>query len=462
MPFRSIRARLMLWYVAILTLILLLFASAVYFTMRRTLHEQLDDTLANRAFLTQELLTFDDQGSPRLELDENAPNPDADDTFQRLIGSEGAILFDNSEDFGDIPVVVEALDRARQGDTDWSTLDAGDDDARVLTLPVRREGGEVVAILQVGQTTDDVEETLGNLLLIFAVALPAAIVLAGLGGWWISSRALAPIDRVTRAAREISGGGDLSRRLDLELPDDEVGRLARTFDEMLARLDAAFHRQRQFTADASHELRTPLTAVKGQIDVALERPRDAAEYQRVLAAVNDQVDRMTRLVGGLLMLARSDAGSLPLQRERVDLGDLVESVAEQVRPLAERKGLQVRVEGGGVLFAEGDEDLLLQLMLNLADNAIRYTSQGTITLGWRRNARAEVFVRDTGPGVAPEHRERIFERFYRVDAARSAEAAGAGLGLSISRWIAESHGGTLSLESDGAGSTFRVTLQAHE
>jgi heavy metal sensor kinase len=304
-----------------------------------------------------------------------------------------------------------------------------------------------------------VQETLDSLLLIFAVALPAALVLAGIGGWWISSRALAPIDRVTRTAREISSGSDLSRRLDLDQPDDEVGRLARTFDEMLARLDAAFQRQRQFTADASHELRTPLTAVRGQIEVALERPRDAAEYQRVLAAVNEQVARMTRLVGGLLMLARTDSGALPLQRERVDLGDLVQSVASQVRPLAERKGLRLDVDGDGALFVEGDEDLLLQLMLNLTDNAIKYTAEGSVTLGWRGDARAAaMFVRDTGAGISEEHRRRIFERFYRADASRSAEEGGAGLGLAISRWIAESHGGALSLESDAGGSTFRVTL----
>jgi heavy metal sensor kinase len=285
-----------------------------------------------------------------------------------------------------------------------------------------------------------------------------AIVLASLGGWWLSRRALAPIDSITRAAADIYGGGDLERRLGLELPDDEVGRLARTFDAMLARLDAAFQHQRQFTADASHELRTPLTAVRGQIEVALERPRDAAEYQRVLAAVNEQVERMTRLVGGLLVLARSDAGAQRLQRERIDLGDLVTSVAEQVRPLGERKGVDVLVQGNGTLVAEGDEDLLLQLMLNLADNAVKYTAAGAVTLGWRDHGRPELFVRDTGPGITIEHRDHVFERFYRVDAARS--EGGAGLGLAISRWIAEAHGGTLTLESSDGGSTFTVTLPA--
>jgi signal transduction histidine kinase len=198
--------------------------------------------------------------------------------------------------------------------------------------------------------------------------------------------------------------------------------------------------------------------MRGQIEVALEHDRDAAEYQRVLATVNEQVDRMVRLISGLLLLARSDAGALPLQRERIDLADLVESVAEQIQPLAERKGLQIKVAGEGAPTAIADEDLLLQLVLNLADNAVKYTPEGSVTLGWQDGATPSIFVRDTGPGIAPAHQQRIFERFYRVDPARSRATGGVGLGLAIARWIAEAHGGELRLESNGAGSTFTLVL----
>jgi signal transduction histidine kinase len=198
--------------------------------------------------------------------------------------------------------------------------------------------------------------------------------------------------------------------------------------------------------------------VRGQIDVALERPRDAAEYQRVLTTVNEQVDRMTRLIDGLLLLARSDAGAIPLQRERTDLGNLIELVAEQVRPLAQEKGLSVRVEGDDQVTAAVDADLILQLLLNLADNAVKYTQSGRITLGWRNGGQPELFVSDTGPGIPLEHQARVFERFYRVDASRSREAGGAGLGLAIARWISDAHGGVLSVESDGSGSRFTLTL----
>jgi hypothetical protein len=212
MALRSIRVRLMLWYVAVLAVILVLFAVAVYVTMRRSLYEQLDDTLENRAFLTSELISFDDAGAPQLDVADGSPNPDADDNFQRLIALDGAVLFDSSQAFGDVPIQPAAIDATRRGDTHWSTLDSGGEEARVLSAPVIDGDGDVVALMQVGEATDDVEETLRNLLAILAFAAPAALVLAGIGGWWISSRALAPIDRVTRAARDISDGGDLSRR----------------------------------------------------------------------------------------------------------------------------------------------------------------------------------------------------------------------------------------------------------
>ncbi len=454
MLLRSIRMRLTLWYAGILAGILILFAIGAYIAMSRTLNESLDDGLDDRAFLTRGLLAFDEQGRPGLDWPEDDPN--LDDSFQRIIGVDGEILFDNSRAFGEIAVDAGALARAFAGDPHRGTVGAGAQRARVLTIPIERDG-RVVGALQAGESTKDVTDTLRILLLVFAVALPAALVLATGGGYWLSSRALGPIDKITRAAHDISER-DLSRRLSLDLPDDEVGRLARTFDGMIERLDAAFQRQRRFTADASHELRTPLTAIRGQIDVALQRPRDPAAYQQTLATINDQVERMTRLVAGLLMLARTDAGALGIERERVDIAELVRSVADQVRPLAERKGLSLDVSGSGDPVVSGDGDLLLQLLLNLVDNAVKYTDAGGVTLNWSvADHVAQVIVSDTGPGIDPEDRERIFERFYRVDAARTHEG-GAGLGLSICRWIAAEHRGDITVESSTAGSAFTVRL----
>ncbi len=244
------------------------------------------------------------------------------------------------------------------------------------------------------------------------------------------------------------------------MPDDEVGRLARTFDDMIARLDEAFRRQRQFTADASHELRTPLTAIKGQTEVALQRDRDPEEYRDVLRTVNSEVDRMTRLVGSLLTMARADARQIPMNKQEVALGELVADAVEQVRPAANEKGISITLQGPDDTHLTADQDLLLQLVLNLLDNAVKYTpSGGVITVSWRQDrSDAVVEVSDNGPGIAAEHLPHVFDRFYRVDAARTRAEGGSGLGLSICQWIAEAHGGSIACDSAlGAGSTFTAS-----
>ena len=240
-----------------------------------------------------------------------------------------------------------------------------------------------------------------------------------------------------------------------------MGRLSRTFDEMIARLDDAFRRQRQFTSDASHELRTPLTIIKGQIDVALNKEREPEAYRQVLQAVNDEVDRLIRLAGSLLTLTRADAGRIPMAFERVEVANVVNGVVEQVRTAADEKGLEIELDPSSPVTIEADEDLLLQLMLNLLDSAIKYTpSGGRVNVGWKMNgSRVELKVQDTGIGISEEHIPFLFDRFYRVDRARSRAEGGVGLGLAISQWIVESHGGSIHVESaPDEGSTFSVLL----
>jgi heavy metal sensor kinase len=231
---------------------------------------------------------------------------------------------------------------------------------------------------------------------------------------------------------------------------------------MLERLEDSFRRQRRFTADASHELRTPLTAIKGQVEVALERDRDAESYREVLRSVNADTDRMIRLVGSLLTLARADAGQVALHREDVELGGVVRNALDHVRPEAERAGVSLTLDGVRHVRVKVDTDLVLQLVLNLLDNAVKYTGdgKGLVAVSWREaGSFAELSVTDNGPGIPAEHLPRIFDRFYRVDKARSRADGGAGLGLSISRWIAEAHGGAIRVESvEGEGSRFTVSL----
>jgi heavy metal sensor kinase len=330
---------------------------------------------------------------------------------------------------------------------------------RVRVVPVVREG-EVVGALETGLSQEDMDETLRTLLVILAAAYPLTLATAAGGGLLLSGRALSPVDRVTGLARRISAD-DLGQRLNLDLPDDELGRLARTFDDMIGRLDASFQRQRQFTADASHELRTPLTAIKGQAEVALQKDREPEAYRRVLEAINEEVDRMIRLTAGLLTLARADAGQGQLTLEQVDLAGIVAAAAGQVRPAAGRQGVRLEVAAGPAATLKADKDLLIQLLLNLLDNAVKHTpAGGTVTVGWQAgDGTVALRVTDTGAGIAPEHLPHIFDRFYRADSARSRAQGGAGLGLSICRWIAEAHGGAISAESaEGRGSAFIVRL----
>jgi heavy metal sensor kinase len=456
---RSIRVRLTLWYVLLLAVTLAVFSGGVYFALRERLYGNLDDSLDSRAEIVAGVVVQD--GALAVDDAALAKDPTDDEEFTRVYDANGEVIFDNSTPDARPSRDPGAVSAALDGRASRRSVGSPDEDLRALTVPVRA-GGEIIGVVEVGLTEEDVRETLSSLLLIIAVAYPLALVVTSAGGVFLASRTLSPIDRVTRVARRISAE-DLSQRLDFDLPDDEVGRLARTFDEMIARLDEAFRRQRRFTADASHELRTPLTAIKGQTEVALQRPRDAAEYQEVLRAVNAQADRMIRLIGSLLTLARADASRIPVNREPLSVRTLVTDAADQVRPAAVAKGLSLTVQDGDDARLMADQDLLLQLLLNLLDNAIKYTpSGGSVTASWRHeDAALEISVADTGRGIAPEHLPHVFDRFYRQDAARSRSEGGAGLGLAISRWIAEAHGGSIAAVSQpGRGSTFTVRLPA--
>jgi signal transduction histidine kinase len=283
--------------------------------------------------------------------------------------------------------------------------------------------------------------------------------MAGGGGYFLAARALAPIDKITGTARNMSPD-DLSTRLNLPETGDEVGRLAATFDSMLARLDAAFQRERQFTADASHELRTPLAAMQTIIGSTLGRQRAPAEYEQALTDLSQEVEQMRTLTEGLLHLARNDVIRQAAKFESADLSILLKDVLDSLRPLAEEKGLKLI---GNVpdedLTLMGDSDGLIRLFANLLDNAIKYTTQGCIIASAKRkdDKTLAVAISDTGIGIASEHLPHIFDRFYRVDQSRSTE--GIGLGLAIAQDLARAHHGSIAVESEvGKGTTFIVQL----
>jgi heavy metal sensor kinase len=458
LPLRSVRVRLTLWYVLLLAVILAAFSIGVYLTLRHSLYDNLSNSLDNRANLLLSAVRYD-ANRPTLASSISPDDPSRGEYYVRVFDSSGKVTFEAKPSEGDVPVDQDAIAAALAGAERTRAATLAGDRIRVRTVPIERDG-QVSGVLEVGQSVDDTLETLRTLAIILGIAYPVTLFVAGFGGVFLAGRALSPIDKLTRLARRMSAE-DLSQRFDAQLPDDEVGRLARTFNEMIERLDDAFRRQRQFTADASHELRTPLTAVKGQVEVALSKSRNEEAYRQVLQAVNEEVDRMIRLTGSLLTLARADAGQIPISSDRVSVPDLVASALEQVRPLATQKGLTLRAASTEPAALQADEDLLLQLLLNLLDNAIKYTEPGgEVDVGWdETDEDVRLWVLDTGVGIESEHLPYVLDRFYRVDKARSRAEGGAGLGLAISRWIVEAHGGWISVESSvGKGSTFTAHL----
>jgi heavy metal sensor kinase len=311
----------------------------------------------------------------------------------------------------------------------------------------------------VAKSLRDSQEFVRQVMLSLAIAVPVLLLLSGAGGLFLANRALAPVATITRTARQMSAE-DLSRRLALQLPNDEIGELAHTFDAMLERLETAFQRERQLTADVSHELRTPLGVLKTQLSLARSRPRDADTLLRMMTDMEGDVDRMTRLTEQMLILTRVEQGGL-VDLQPLDLGELLESVVESWEPKAQDCNVQIAFKKDGQLALpmKGDADRLYQVFSNLIDNAIKYTSPKSIVrITTNRNeTEIKVLITDSGVGIAPEHLPHVFERFYRADSSRI--IGGFGLGLAISHAIVQAHGGKLEVESKvGQGTTFTVLL----
>jgi heavy metal sensor kinase len=293
-----------------------------------------------------------------------------------------------------------------------------------------------------------------------AALFPLALALAGGGGWFLAHRALRPVDRMTQAARQI-GASQLHARIELTGANDELDRLAETLNEMLTRLEAAFTEMRQFTADASHELQTPLTILRGEVEIALRAERSPEEYVRVMKSALEEIERISLLVEGLLLLARSDAGVLKMDLKPLDPMALVEDVLGRLGPLARARSVALSLGSMEPMEMRGDLVHLRRLLFNLVDNAIKYTPEGgTVRVSVeRRGEWAMLAVEDTGIGVAHEEQHKVFQRFYRSAEARSGAEGGSGLGLAIVKSIAEAHGGRAEVESaPGRGSTFKVYL----
>jgi heavy metal sensor kinase len=356
--------------------------------------------------------------------------------------------------------IPEAARFAAQPDGQIRTLHDMTPPYRILT------GRTVIAgvplVVQVAQSEGPMHNYMWELLLVLLLGLPLAVAIAGLGGYFLARRALAPVDRMAEQARLITAER-LKERLPVDNPRDELGRLATVFNQTLMRLESSFDHMRRFTADASHELRTPLTAMRSVGEIGLRGRRDPYAYREVIGSMLEEVDRLSLLVDRLLTLSRADSGESILTRERVDLCELAEEVTMQLVVLAEEKQQSLTVEAGSPSRCIGDRMVLRQALLNLVDNAIKYSPDGgriVVKVSTSGEGMAVLDVSDTGPGIPSDLRPRVFDRFYRADRSRSREnGGGTGLGLSIARWAVEVNGGQLTLESsEGPGATFRITL----
>ena len=442
-----IRWRLTLWHAVLLAVAMALFSGTLYVFLRQQLYDSLDEQLLEQAAAVLAAVQFDD-GRPRLK----ATTVDGADGeyFLRLLDTESRTIRDSGDSHAGMPVDDDVVGSVLAGETAYSTgLDDAGETIRMISLPVRAEeaDGAAVGVLQIGLDRDELDEPLAGLLHALALAGPFTLLFSAIGGYLLAGRALAPVSTVTDLAERIDPR-DLGARLNLDLPNDELGRLARTFDDMLARIDDAFERQRRFTGDAAHELRTPLSLMRSQVDLALARPRSVAFYQDALQRLDGDIDRMSGLVSTLLTLARADAGQLALDRVPFDVADTVELVVEQYTPITAEASIALRSEPATAPLV-ADEDLLVQVLVNLIDNALSHTpAGGVVTVGCGMgNDHIRLWVVDTGEGIAPEHQDRVFDRFYRVDAGRTRERGGTGLGLAICRAIVEALGGSISLAS---------------
>ena len=437
----SVRARLTLWYLAAVTLVLLGYCGGVYSLVRNSLFESIDRQLRQDLEAAEEEQLF---------------VGDRDRWILEIWSVDGELL----RAWPEVPAkpLGSPLESCRSKMTTFSNAKTFDGlRLRVACREASREGG--VNIIRAARSSERAWAQLLDIETPMVLGLPVAALFAALGGFFLARRALRPVQQMSDQARSISASR-LGQRLEVPNPTDELGQLATTFNETFARLEYSFEQMRRFTADASHELRSPLAAIRTMGEVAL---KNGGDYREVLSSILEETDSLRELTDDLLTLSRADAGQMKLAIGAVDSGAMVREVAEQLEVLADEKQQTIVCEVEPGLMVSADVRVLKRAVINLIDNAIKYSPPGSRVSVFARRLHAGVELRvvDQGPGIRAEFHERIFERFFRLDEARSRQQQGSGLGLALARWAVEAQGGHLRVESDGEhGSTFVIDLDA--
>jgi len=453
----SLRTQLTLVYTAIFGVLLVGLGGILYHTLATRLDRSLNEELDERAAALRGFLTLRD-GTLQLVFNENDPEQahfvhDATRFYQIFDVATGEVVVQSREI--ELLGVRLSPDEVRQlaRDPDFSEIQAHNTRIRFHNAVIR-DNSAADFLVQVGASLQPVEDALHQFLGTMLLLIPVGALLAALCGWWMARRAIRPVDVLARATREIEISG-LHRRLPTRGAGDEIDRLSEAFNETLAKLQASVEQMKQFTAAISHELRTPLTALRGQAEVALFELPSPEEYRRILADQLEEFDKLTRMINHLLILARADAGEIQISHGSVNLSELVNSLVEQMEPVAVSENVELKIAAENDLVVEGDPDWLERVVLNLLDNAVKFTPASgrvVVSLG-RENRFARLEVQDTGIGIPADSLPHIFDRFYRADPSRSRLVEGAGLGLSLVKWIVEQHHGRVTAESAMSGGT---------
>lgn len=483
---RSVRTRLTLWYTLLLLSTLVLFGALSYYFTGETLSQTLDRSLTAEARWMRDFIEPQASkvkpgrppgeaiGTTKVPVRIVGPLPPEDDLASQEADEIWSQIFRHSLQ-SPKKTYIQFLDR--NGSIIYRSPSLGPDSLvfpdtirhNAITLTTSDLGGELVRIAAtrdgnftyiIGYPLADLRDLLDNLFVIFLILIPIAVAVSIVGGLALAKKSLQPVDEITRHARRITAE-NLDQVIAVPNVDDEIGRLGATINDMIRRLHESFASIRQFSADASHELRTPLTVVRGEIELALRTKKSPEEYRRVLESTLEENSRLTSIIDNLLLLAKADQGKAQAELTEVELHTFMEELYEDCTILAGSKNISLTMLSNTPVTIVGDKGRLRQLFLNLVDNAVKYTPPGgSVTLSLERRENVAVFeVTDTGIGIPEEELGKIFDRFYRVDKARSRELGGTGLGLSIAKWIVELHRGSITVTSEPQkGSTFTVML----
>jgi heavy metal sensor kinase len=460
---RSISFRLVVWYAGLLAVIFVLLGTLLFFNLWRFLENDLRQSEIRRAHRVADLVLAhanpDDPAAIATQTKEWF-EPEMNDRFIRVTRANGTVVYlsgtpkDGSFDPAEVPNYPPSRE------TEFSRKVQLPTGRHLLIAGLHFRSGPAAYLVEFGEPLDPIETMLYHLFLQLALGLPLAVVIVAAGGYWLVRRALTPVERITRAAEQITQL-NLSERLPVTQSGDELERLSVSLNRMIARLDDAFQNSKRFVADASHDLRTPLTILRGELEGMVEDPELDGDLRGRLAGLLEEAIHLSKIVEQLFTLTKLDSGEARKDWARFDLAELARITADQLSLLAEDKKIVLTCEASQPAYVQGDRSRIKQVIVNLLDNAIKYTPPlGRVQMEVHGlNGRAVLEVEDSGVGIAPEALPHVFERFYRVDKARCADAESAGLGLAIVKAICAAHGAEVEAASTpGVGSRFRVKL----